>query len=88
MDSRKFAKAFGGLEELKLKTMPRDFRSVALDDKSRELIRHTSWIASREIPDKRATHPRFYEEIVDAFEALAPMNHWLNDALEKDLPRS
>jgi uncharacterized protein (TIGR02453 family) len=83
---KSFRKTFGDLEPLRLKTMPRDFRSVVLDEASREMIRHTSWIASRELTDKEVVHPHFYKTIVDTFATLAPMNHWLNSALEKDLP--
>ena len=79
--AKPFVKMFGGLEALKLKTMPRDFKGVGLSGDVRELLRHTSWIATRELSDTEVLSKKFDTESHRTFAILKPLNSWLNFAL-------
>ncbi len=76
-----FRKLFGGLESLKLKTMPRDFKGEGVSASLRELLRHTSWIATRNLTDAEVLGKNFDATVIATFRVLKPFNDWLNFAL-------
>jgi uncharacterized protein (TIGR02453 family) len=80
---RSFIKMFGGLEPLKLKTRPRDFRTEEISDEVRELLRYTSFVATLEVPDAEVLSRGFDARVLEVFTVLKPLNTWLSDALAR-----
>ena len=76
-----FRRTFGDLESLKLKTMPREYRTADLSPAVRDLVRHTSWVAGRQFPDDEVLGRDFDRELMRTFAVLKPFNDWLNGAL-------
>jgi uncharacterized protein (TIGR02453 family) len=83
LKNKKFHTMLGGLEPLKLKTMPRDYKKVALSLVQRELLPYTSFIVGKELSDKEVLAKDFDTHLVKIFRTLKPLNDWLNNALEK-----
>lgn len=77
-----FKKMFGGLESLKLKTLPRDYKNMDLAPVQRELVPYTSFVVTRKLPDRLVLSKRFDVELVKMFRVLRPLNEWLNRALD------
>jgi uncharacterized protein (TIGR02453 family) len=78
-----FRKLFGGLEKMQLKTMPRDFRKTDYSPEVRELLRCTSWVATRELSDGEVLASEFDADIIRTFAVLKPLNTWLNVAMSR-----
>lgn len=76
-----FKKMFGGMEPMKLKTMPRDYRTFSGAPSIAELLRHTSWVATRDLADAEVLSEHFDADIHRTFVILKPFNDWLSGAL-------
>ncbi len=81
LKSAAFRKTFGELEPMRLKTMPRDYRTADVQPDIRELLRYTSWVAGAELPDKDVLSADFDAKLVGLFRTLKPLNDWLNSAV-------
>ncbi len=81
LSSREFTKMFSSLERITLKTRPRGFRIDDVSPEVRDLLRHTSWIATRHLTDAEVLSKKFDTEILKTFRTLQPLNGWLNHAL-------
>jgi uncharacterized protein (TIGR02453 family) len=81
LSAKNFVQQFGGLEPLKLKTMPRGFTGDGMSAPIRELLRHTSWIATRDLTDAEVLSKNFDATVIASFRVLKPLNDWFNFAL-------
>lgn len=75
-----FKKLFGGLEEIeKMKTAPRDYPK---DFPQVNLLKHKHYIVSRTLTEKQLTSASLLREARETYEAIVPLNHFLNNAIE------
>ena len=80
LQSPEFKNHFGGLDTIeKLKTAPQGFPK---DFEHIDLLNHKHYTASKPLPDELLTSESLTEEILGAFEALYPMNYFLNEAMD------
>lgn len=75
LNGKKFKDYFGGLEDMKLKTAPKNY---AKDHPEIELLKHTSFVVMHGLTDKELTAPDLVEKAVDVFRTLKPMNDFAN----------
>jgi len=74
-----FKKHFGELDPIeKLKTAPKGFPK---DFEQIDLLNHKHYTASKPLSDELVTSESLTDEILGAFEALYPMNYFLNEAI-------
>lgn len=77
----KLKKTFGDLSDLKLKTLPRDYKKADLTPTQHQLLPYTSLIVEKNLPDKLVLSKDFDAELVKMFRIMKPLNDWLNHAL-------
>jgi uncharacterized protein (TIGR02453 family) len=73
-----FRRAVGRLEGERLQRVPRGFPK---NHEAAEFLRYRQFLAGREFPATFATSPRFYAGVVNVFERVAPLAHFLNEPL-------
>ena len=74
-----FRKHFGELDPIeKLKTAPKGFPK---DFEHIDLLNHKHYTASKPLSDELVTSESLTDEVLGAFEALYPMNYFLNEAI-------
>lgn len=76
LNNPRFKKYFGQLEGEKLKKAPKGFPS---DHKYVELLKHKSYLAVQEVPDKIVLSADYFQHTVDVFKAMKPLNDFLNE---------
>lgn len=79
INSGKFKKHFNTLEDIKLKTTPRDYPK---DHPEVELLRYTSFIVSKQLTDDEVTSPQLIRTVQTTFSAMKPLLDFLNRALD------
>jgi uncharacterized protein (TIGR02453 family) len=80
-----FRKAVGRLEGDRLQRVPRGFSN---DHEAAEYLKHRQFLAGAEFPAAFATSPRFYGGVLGVFRSIAPLVHFLNQALVAGAKRS
>ncbi|HNR18637.1 MAG TPA: DUF2461 domain-containing protein [Bacteroidia bacterium] len=78
ISEKNFKKYFGGLEEIKLKTNPKGFDKDFADI---ELLKYTSYIATRKLDDKTIASKNFVKELTASYKAMMPLIKFLNEAV-------
>jgi uncharacterized protein (TIGR02453 family) len=73
-----FRKAFGEIEGDRLQRLPRGFPA---DHPAAEFLKMKQFLAWREYPAAFATSPRFFRELVERFQQMAPLIRFLNEPL-------
>ena len=73
-----FKKLFGGLSGDKLKTSPRNYPA---DHPRIELLRYKSFLAVHNFRDELITSNKFIDHAAQVFEALKPLDDFLNQSL-------
>ena len=77
-----FKKHFGSLDKMAmLKTAPKGFPK---DFKDIELLNHKHFTASKPLENKKLHSADLTNKVVEAFEALYPLNFFLNDAIKNN----
>ncbi|MBN2174149.1 MAG: DUF2461 domain-containing protein [Bacteroidales bacterium] len=76
--SNDFRQAFGNLEGEKLSRPPKDFPA---DFPDIDLLKFKSYIVMHSLDNRLINKPDLIEYILDIFNRLAPLNHFLNRAL-------
>lgn len=77
---KKFGRYFKGISEMdKQKLAPRDFPK---DFPDIDLLKHKHYTVDHPVTDKQLTEEGFMVYVVNVFEALQPLNRFLNRALE------
>jgi uncharacterized protein (TIGR02453 family) len=71
-----FIKYFGQLDGEKLKKAPKGYPP---DHKYIELLKFKSYLAFREIPDKKVLADDYFRHCIDVFKAMKPLNDFLNE---------
>ncbi len=79
LNAPKFKKAFGGLDEHKLKTTPKGYDK---ENPEIELLRHTSFVVSHKVSDEEVLAGKFAQKAVEVFETLHPFNTFLNRSFD------
>lgn len=79
ISEKSFKKYFGGLEDLKLKTNPKGFDKDFADI---DLIKYTSYIATRELDDKTIASKTFVKELAASYKSMMPLIKFLNEAVK------
>jgi uncharacterized protein (TIGR02453 family) len=79
INNETFRKTFGEMEGEKLKSSPREYPK---DHRDIELLKHKSFLASHECPDKLVLSEEFAEHAIKVFSVLYPFNRFLNHARE------
>ena len=79
INSPDFTGYFGAMSGEKLKTTPRDYTA---DHPYIDLLRHKSFLAMHEVPDKQAMSADFITHAARVFAALKPFDDFLNNALD------
>ena len=80
--SKKFKSVYGDLsrnEESSLSTMPKGYEK---DNPAANYLKLRSWIALRNLKDADLTSKDLQKIIIEAFETLHPMLHFINQALD------
>jgi uncharacterized protein (TIGR02453 family) len=75
INSKNFKKYFGKLDGEKLKSMPRGY---AADHPQAELLKYKSYLIMNEVPDKMVISSDYFEHVIKVFEAMKPLNDFLN----------
>lgn len=78
----KFKRMFGAMEEVRLKTMPRDYRKADVAPVVRELLPYTSFVVGHNLSDKEILAKDIETKIMKIFTVLRPFNDWFNTALQ------
>jgi uncharacterized protein (TIGR02453 family) len=76
INSKNFKKYFGKLDGEKLKSMPRGY---AADHPQAELLKFKSYLIMNEVPDKMVVSSDYFEHVIKVFEAMKPLNDFLNE---------
>lgn len=82
ISNKTFTKTFGDVyrgDEVLLKTLPKGYNS---DNEAIEYLRLKSFIAEVKIKDEDLCTAGLHRKTVDAFEALTPLLHFINRAVE------
>jgi uncharacterized protein (TIGR02453 family) len=80
VESPDFRRAVGRLEGERLQRVPHGFPK---DHEAAEYLKYRQFLAGREFPATFATSPRFYAGVVNVFQRVAPLTHFLNEPLLK-----
>jgi uncharacterized protein (TIGR02453 family) len=75
------APAFIGIGGLQGATLTRVPRGFSADHPAAPYLKYKQFLAFREWPPELATSPRFWPELLKVFRAVAPLTHYLNDAM-------
>jgi uncharacterized protein (TIGR02453 family) len=78
LKSPKFRKTFGEMEPHKLSRVP---KGIDKDHPHAELVKHTSFIVSREIPKEELQHKNFAKNIGRDFAVMKPFLDFLNRSM-------
>jgi uncharacterized protein (TIGR02453 family) len=78
INSKEFRKSFGSLEGEKLVRPPKDFPA---DFEDIDLLKHKSYVVLHPVEDKRLLTKNFIDDILEVYQHLKPLNHFLNRAL-------
>jgi uncharacterized protein (TIGR02453 family) len=76
INSKNFKKYFGKLDGEKLKSMPRGYTA---DHPQAELLKFKSYLIMNEVPDKMVVSSNYFEHVIKVFEAMKPLNDYLNE---------
>lgn len=79
INSKRFKQYFGTLGGNKLKTSPKDYPN---DHPAIDLLRHKGFIGLHKVTDNQLTKSTFSKQVLEVFEALYPLNAFLNRALD------
>ncbi len=79
INNKKFKKQFSSLEDIKLKTAPRDYPK---DHPDIELLKYTSFIVSKPLTDATVTGKQLMKEVTTTFSTMKPLLDFLNRALD------
>ncbi len=79
IENPKFKKSFGGLDDYKLKTMPKGYPK---DHPEIEHLKQTSFVVSRKVTDAELLDKKFAAKAIADFETLYPFNAFLNRVLD------
>ncbi len=79
INSKSFKEYFGGIEGEKLKTAPRDYPK---DHPEIELLKHKSFLAVHNCPDKEVLSDDFLQHCGNVYKALYPFDEFLNRAMD------
>ena len=82
MADKTFVDTFGELKGDKVKTAPKGF---AKDHPAIDLLRHKSFIVSREFTDKEVLNKEFLNEVVDTFRKMRPFFDYMSEVLTTDI---
>lgn len=77
INAKDFKKHFGGLEDNKLKTVPKGFDK---DDPDLELYKYTSYIVSLNLEEKDFYSKSILKKFTDTYKAMLPLLDFLNRA--------
>ncbi|PJZ68420.1 TIGR02453 family protein [Leptospira perolatii] len=72
----KFKKTFGGLSDMKLKTVPRGF---AKDHPMAETLKYTSYVVERKLEDATLLSKNLITMCADSYKLLLPFNQYFNE---------
>ncbi len=75
-NSKDFIKYFGKIDGEKLKTSPKGYTS---DHPYIELLRFKSYLVVNEVSDKMALSKDFLDHVLNVYQAMKPLNDYLND---------
>lgn len=75
LNDKTFKKLFGELEGEKLKTTPKNY---AKDHPEIEFLKHKSFLMVHQVSDKQVTAKDFAKTVTSTFEAMLPLNNFLN----------
>ncbi|NTW31738.1 MAG: DUF2461 domain-containing protein [Bacteroidetes bacterium] len=78
LSENKFKKYFNEIDGEKLKRVPKDFPA---DFAGSELLKYKSYTALYSIPNKKIFSADLKDTILEIFETMAPLNHFINRAL-------
>jgi uncharacterized protein (TIGR02453 family) len=78
VESRAFTRRFGKIEGEQLTRPPRGF---PVDHRLAGYLRYKQFLASRNFPAEEVTSPRFYETLLDTFQAMVPLVRFLNEPI-------
>lgn len=81
-NQKAFAKTFGSISGVKLKTSPRDFDA---DHKAIEWLRHKQYIVKKTFTDKEVMGENFANEINETFKKVRPFFDYFSEILTTDL---
>lgn len=79
INSKEFKKLFGEIHGEQLKTAPKGYSK---DHPEIELLRYKSYLMVHNISDKDVLNKNFTDKAVSVFEAMKPMNEFLNRVLD------
>jgi len=82
MNNKTFAKHFGKLQGISLKTAPRGFDK---EHPNMDLIRMKQFIVTRYFTDEEVLQPNFLEEIDKSYKAMRPYFDYMSEILTTDL---
>lgn len=71
-----FRKHFGQIEGEKLKKAPKGYSP---DHKFIELLKYKSYLAMKELPDRKVISNDYFQYTVEIFKAMKPLNDFLNE---------
>ena len=84
LDDPDFKKHFGGLDNIeKLKTAPQGFPK---DFEHIGLLNHKHYTASKPLSDEDLAGETLIDDVLEAYEALYPLNYFLNEAIDATQP--
>ncbi len=75
LNDKTFKKLFGELAGEKLKTAPKNYPK---DHPEIELLKHKSYLMVHEVKDKEVVSKDFGKTVLSTFEAMLPLNNFLN----------
>ncbi|MBW9231911.1 DUF2461 domain-containing protein [Leptospira santarosai] len=78
VQEKKFAKEFGGLTDMKLKTAPKGFPK---DHPDLEWIQYTSYIVEKKLNDADLLARNFIKNTIESYKILQPFLKYLNGAI-------
>lgn len=80
LDQADFKQYFGGLTGEKLKSAPRGFPK---DYEDLELLKYKHYTVLMEVKDNELQHPDFFTKALEVFEAMYPLNRFLNQVVSQ-----
>ncbi len=78
INSEEFVRQFGEMEGDKVKTSPKGYSK---DHPAIDLIRHKSFLMTRNLSDDETTSEDFITMALDVYQAMVPLNTYLNKAI-------
>ena len=78
IQNKTFVKTFGGLSDVRLKSIPKGFDK---DEPALELLKYTSYIVDHKYNDTDVIGKNFIKENIEVYKAITPLLRFLNRAI-------